>query len=86
MLPVRPFDALIPVCKPAGASVLSINVDGLNYGALQSGGQMLEEVDDVVMEHREEEREMAAIVEKSGFGFMKRTQQEPITKEPAPRS
>jgi FkbM family methyltransferase len=74
MLPVLPLDALLPHCRPAQAFVLSIDVEGLNFEVLQSGAQMLEKVNYVVIEYGDEEEQISAYLGARGFKTIHRTQ------------
>jgi len=73
MLPVLPLDALLPLCKPAEAVVLSIDVEGLNYEVLQSGAKLIEKVTYIIIEFGEEEAEISAFLQAHGFATIHRT-------------
>ena len=73
MLPVLPLDALLPLCRRAEVSILSIDVEGLNYEVLQTGAQLLERVNYIIIEYGEEEAEIAAYCQTHGFQTIHRT-------------
>ena len=74
MLPVLPLDALLPLCRPAEACVLSIDVEGLNYEVLKSGAKLIERVSYIIIEYGDEETEISGYLTARGFSAIHRTQ------------